>query len=189
MSLSSGPSLAKILYAIFADFKLISSLGCFKLVWMICIKCIQFWFVAKLSPSRLALARMKLVLVSTSHPTNPHTTHPYRKSTDRRELSKFPLTPMGVLAHSLRTLDRLHFPPSAWVEIFRCTCLQSHLQTPPPTAQKSYPMFRNPRKTFESTPICPPKYNIVRGWGGPQFHLQTSPPTPQKSYPHNNSVI
>ena len=29
------------------------------------------------------------------------------------------------------------------------TCLQSHLQTSPPTPQKSYPKFRNPKTTFE----------------------------------------
>ena len=38
------------------------------------------------------------------------------------------------------------FPP---LEILRHTCLQSHLQTSPPTPQKSYPKFRNLRKTFE----------------------------------------
>ena len=32
---------------------------------------------------------------------------------------------------------------------FRHTCLQSHLQTSPPTPQKSYPKFRDPRTTFE----------------------------------------
>ena len=81
---------------------------------------------------------------------------------------KIPLTPIGVLAHRLRTLDRSLVPPSAWAEIFRCTCLQSHLQTSPPTPQKSYPKFRNPRTTFENTPFCAPKYSIVRGIeGGP----------------------
>ena len=38
-------------------------------------------------------------------------------------------------------------------------CLQSHLQTSPPTLQKSYQKFRNPRTTFENTPLsgqkCP----------------------------------
>ena len=42
---------------------------------------------------------------------------------------QFPLTPMGVLAHRLRTLDRSLVPPSAWAEIFWRTCLQSHLQS------------------------------------------------------------
>ena len=37
--------------------------------------------------------------------------------------AKFPLTLMGVLAHSLRTLDRSLIPPSTHTEI----CLQSHL--------------------------------------------------------------
>ena len=41
-------------------------------------------------------------------------------------------------------------PPSKWAEIFRRTCLQSHLQTSPPTPQKSYPKFQKPRTNFES---------------------------------------
>ena len=40
---------------------------------------------------------------------------------------QIPLTPMGVLAHRLCTLDRSLVPPSAWAEIFPPTCLQSHL--------------------------------------------------------------
>ena len=44
--------------------------------------------------------------------------------------------------------------------------VQSHLQTSPPTPQKSYPKFRNPRTTFENTPLFTPKYSIVRGVGG-----------------------
>jgi hypothetical protein len=46
-------------------------------------------------------------------------------------------------------------PPSTLAEIFRRTCLQSHLQTSPPTPQKSYPKFPNPRTTFENTPLSP----------------------------------
>ena len=49
----------------------------------------------------------------------------------------------------LRTRDPLLGPPLTLEEIFRHTCLQSHLQTSPPTPQKSYPKFRNPKKTFE----------------------------------------
>ena len=66
-----------------------------------------------------------------------------------------PLKPMGIIAHRLRMLDRPLVPPSAWAEIFRRTCLQSHLQTSPQTPQKSYPKFRNPRTAFENTPLCP----------------------------------
>ena len=62
---------------------------------------------------------------------------------------KFPLAPMGVLAHRLRTLDRSLVLPSTRAEIFRRTCLQSHLQISPPTPQKSYQKFRNPRTNFE----------------------------------------
>ena len=79
---------------------------------------------------------------------------------------KFPLTPIGVLAHRLRTLDRSLVPPSTEAEIFRRTCLQSQLQTSPPTPQKSYPKFRNPRTTFENAPLCPHNYSIVLGVGG-----------------------
>ena len=36
--------------------------------------------------------------------------------------------------------------------------------------------FKNPRKTFENTPLCPPKYSIVRGVGGSQrFFLDWNP--------------
>ena len=59
---------------------------------------------------------------------------------------------MGVLAR----------PQSTLAEIFRHSYLQSHLLTSPPTPQKSYLKFRNPRTTFENTPRCPPKYSIVR---------------------------
>ena len=78
---------------------------------------------------------------------NPTITPSGRKVTtsERDKRRKFPLTMMGVLAHRLRTLDRSLVPPSAWAEIFRRTCLQSHLQTSPPTPQKSYLKFRNPR--------------------------------------------
>ena len=62
---------------------------------------------------------------------------------------KFPLEPMGVLALRSATRDPPLGPPSTLAEIFRYTSLQSHLQTSPPTPQKSYPKFRNPRTTFE----------------------------------------
>ena len=38
------------------------------------------------------------------------------------------------------------------MEIFWRRCLQSHLQTSPPTPQKSYLKFRNSRTTFQNTP-------------------------------------
>ena len=66
---------------------------------------------------------------------------------NKNKKERFPLAPMGLLApgsaHARPSLQ----PPIA--EIFRHMCLQSHLQTSPPTTQKSYPKFRNPRKTFE----------------------------------------
>ena len=81
-------------------------------------------------------------------------------------LSIFPIMPLGVLAHRLRTLDCSLVPPSTWAEIFRRTFLQSHLQTSLQTKQNSYPKLWNPRTTFENTPLCLPKYSIVRGVGG-----------------------
>jgi hypothetical protein len=42
----------------------------------------------------------------------------------------------------------------------RRTCLQSHLQTSPPSPQKSYQKFRNP--------LCLPQNRLVQGEGG--FH-------------------
>ena len=94
---------------------------------------------------------------------------------------KFPLTPMEVLAHRLRMIDRSLFPLSAWAVILWCTCIQSQLQTSPPTPQKSYPKFRNPRTTFEISKVihfchsnknlCPPNYSIVWGVGGIPFFV------------------
>ena len=62
---------------------------------------------------------------------------------------EFPLAPMGVLAPGSAHARPSDGPPSTLAEIFRHTCLQSHLQTSPPTPQKSYLKFRNPRTTFE----------------------------------------
>ena len=69
----------------------------------------------------------------------------------------------GSSLPGLRTLDPPLSPPLTWAEIFWCAFLQSHLQTSPPTPQKSYPKFRNPRTTFGNTPLCLPNYSIVRG--------------------------
>ena len=55
----------------------------------------------------------------------------------------------GSSIPGLRMQDPPLDPPSTWAKQFRRTCLQSHLQTSPPTPQKSYPKFRNPRTTFE----------------------------------------
>ena len=53
----------------------------------------------------------------------------------------------------LRTLDPQLRLPSTPAEFFRCTCLQSYLQTSPPIPQKSYPKFQNTRTTFQTTPL------------------------------------
>jgi hypothetical protein len=86
-------------------------------------------------------------------------------------MEKFPLTPMGGLAHRLRTLDPSLVPPLTWTEIFQRTCLQSHLQTSPPTPQKSYPTFWNPRTTFQNTPLSVQKCHSAGGKGGPWILL------------------
>ena len=82
---------------------------------------------------------------------------------------KFPLASMGVLSHRLRTLDRSLVPPSTWAEIFRRTCLQSHLQTSPPTPQKSYPKFRNTRQLLKLPPLSAQKCHSAEGRGGPRI--------------------
>ena len=69
----------------------------------------------------------------------------FRKAAQER---KFPLAPMGVLAPWSAHARPSARPPSTLAEIFRHPCLQSHLQTSPPTPQKSYQKFQNPRTTF-----------------------------------------
>ena len=46
------------------------------------------------------------------------------------------------------------------------TYLQRHLQTSPPTYQKSYPKFQNPRTTFQNTAVFHPKSQSKGGRGG-----------------------
>jgi hypothetical protein len=60
------------------------------------------------------------------------------------------------LLPGLRTLDPLLGPPSTGTAICRHTCLQSDLQTSPPTPQKSYLKFWNPRTTFQNIPLFLP---------------------------------
>ena len=76
---------------------------------------------------------------------------------------------MGVLAPRLRTLDGPLVPPSTQAEIFWLTCLQSHLQTPPPTPLKSDPKFRNPWTTFRNTPLSAQKLPSAGGRGSPRI--------------------
>ena len=56
---------------------------------------------------------------------------------------------MGVLAHLCARLTVRSSPHQHERKLFRRTLMQSHLQT-----------------TFENTPLCLPKYSIVRGVGG-----------------------
>ena len=80
----------------------------------------------------------------------------------RREIIiyQIPLTPSRVLAPGTAHARLSPRPPSTWADIFWRMCPQSHLQTSLPIPQKSYPKFRNRRTTFESTPLCLPKYSI-----------------------------
>ena len=73
--------------------------------------------------------------------------------------NKFPLTAMGVLVLHLLMLDGFARPPIASNGIFCHTCLQSQIQTYPPTPQKSYPKLRNPRTIFVNTPFVRPTVN------------------------------
>ena len=74
-------------------------------------------------------------------------TSPQKRQKSNPKFCLFP--PMGVFAPRLRTLDVSARSPIDTSGNFRRTCLQSHLQTSPPTPQKSYPKFRNPRTNFE----------------------------------------
>jgi hypothetical protein len=59
----------------------------------------------------------------------------------------------GSSLPGLCTLDPLLGPPSTLAEFFWRMCLQSHLQTFPPTPQKSNPKFHNPRITLKIPPF------------------------------------
>ena len=76
----------------------------------------------------------------------------------------------GSSLQGLRTRDLPLGPPSTLAEIIRHTCLQSHLQTSPPTPQKSYLKFRNSRTTFEIPPFVRPF--IAGGVGGSPIYFQ-----------------
>ena len=64
--------------------------------------------------------------------------------------------PMGSSLPGLPTQDPLLAPPLTLAQIFWHTCLQSHLQTSPPTPQKSYMKFQNFTTFFEFLyhPLC-----------------------------------
>jgi hypothetical protein len=63
--------------------------------------------------------------------------------------SIFPLTPMGVLAPGSADARPSARPP---IDVSRNFPALMSAESPP-THQKSYPMFRNPRMTFENTPL------------------------------------
>jgi hypothetical protein len=58
----------------------------------------------------------------------------------------------------------------ATLKIFRCICLQSHLQTSTPKPRKSYPW-----DNFWKYPPSLPKSVKVRGRGGPQIFFDWNP--------------
>ena len=64
------------------------------------------------------------------------------------KMMTIPLMLMGVLAPRSAHARAFARPPIDMSGNF-----QSHLQTSPPTPQKSYPKFQNPRTTFENTPL------------------------------------
>ena len=69
---------------------------------------------------------------------------------------------MGVLAPGSAHARPSSQPPISTSGNFRRTCLQSHLQTSPPSPQKSYLKFQNPRTIFENPLPCPPTCVIAR---------------------------
>ena len=78
---------------------------------------------------------------------------------------------MGVLAPGSAHTKPSAQPPIAMSVNF-LTHVSAELQTSPPTTQKLYLKFQNPRTNFENTPLRPPKYSIVRGIGEvPNFFL------------------
>ena len=79
------------------------------------------------------------------------------KAEEKKEEEEFRWQRWGSSLPGLRTRDPPLGPPWTPAEICWRTCLQSHLQTSPPTYLKSYLKFRNPRTTFENTPLFRPK--------------------------------
>ena len=84
---------------------------------------------------------------------------------------KIPLAPRGVLAPvSAHAAGPSAQPPSALAEFFRHTCLQSCLQTSPPTPQKSYPKIQNSRTSLSRENLnlakFPVKIGLNEGIGG-----------------------
>ena len=71
------------------------------------------------------------------------------KKKKTRKKKNFCSRRLGSSLPGLHSRDPPLSPPSTWAEIFRRTCLQSHLQTSPPTHQKLYPKFRNPRTNLK----------------------------------------
>ena len=75
----------------------------------------------------------------------------------------------GSTLPGLRMFDPLLSPPPTPAEIFPRTCLQSGLQISPLTPQKLYSKFRNPKTTFENTPLSTHNLHNARGMGVPEF--------------------
>ena len=97
---------------------------------------------------------------------------------------KIPLAPRGVLAPvSAHAAGPSAQPPSALAEFFRHTCLQSCLQTSPPTPQKSYLKFQNSTTSLSWIYLIlanfPVKIGLIGGEGGsslPCLRTRRDPP-------------
>jgi hypothetical protein len=88
------------------------------------------------------------------------------KRRKEKEIKKFLLAPMGVLALGSAHARPSALPPSTLAEIFRHTCLQSHLQKHLKSHIRSFGTLGQLLKI----PTWTPKYMIERGgMGGPQL--------------------
>ena len=74
----------------------------------------------------------------------------------------------GFSLPGLRTRDHPLGPPSTLAEIFRHKCLQSTLQTSPPTPRSHIRSFGTLGKLLK-TPLTPQIYDSAGGMGGPRI--------------------
>jgi hypothetical protein len=76
---------------------------------------------------------------------------------------------MGVLAHRLRTLDRSLVTPSTQAEIYRCTCLQSHLKHLPQPLRSHIISFGTLSQLFKIPPFSAQKLHSAGRRGVPEY--------------------
>ena len=112
----------------------------------------------------------KQIKVASLNSPPAHTRGKFNKVFKERDfMEEFCSHRWGSSLPGLRTQDPPLGPPLTWAEIFRCTFLQSHLQTSPPNPQKSYPKLPNTRTTFENTPLSAQKCHSAGGSEGPRI--------------------